>query len=143
MRILIIIAFGLMIFNCAHQNPIIVNEITVEELYDHVSFLASDSLKGRKPGTPEGDIAASYIHDHILKAGLQPLGEDGFQYFDVVTAVEAGPDNNLNFDGFTATLNEDFTPLAFSKDTSAQAELVFVDYGFAFEEDSVSWRTYE
>ena len=31
-----------------------------------------------------------YIHDHILKAGLQPLGEDGFQYFDLVTAV-VGP----------------------------------------------------
>ena len=143
MRVLIIIAFGLMLFNCTPQNQVVVNEITVEELYDHVAFLASDSLKGRKPGTPECDIAAGYIRDQLLKAGLKPLGDNGFQYFDVVTAVEAGSANNLKFDGFTAALNEDFTPLAFSKDTSAQGEIVFVDYGFEFEEDSVAWHSYD
>jgi hypothetical protein len=133
-----------MIFNCAHQNQQpVVDEITVEELYEHVAFLASDSLKGRKPGTPEADIAASYIRDQLSKAGLHLLGENGFQYFDVVTNVEAGPKNSLSFDNFVAVLNEDFVPLAFSKDTSAQAEVVFVDYGFDFDEDSVVWHSYE
>ena len=132
-----------MIFNCAHHNQQpVVDEITVEELYEHVAFLASDSLKGRKPGTPEGDIAAGYIRDQLSKAGLQLLGENGFQYFDVVTAVEPGTANSFSFDGFNATLNEDFIPLAFSKDTSAQAEIVFVDYGFDFDDDSVAWHSY-
>ena len=32
-------------------------EITVKELESHLEFLASDSLKGRLPGTDEGFIA--------------------------------------------------------------------------------------
>lgn len=143
MRMVLIIAIGLTFFNCASQIQPVVNEITVEELHNHVAFLASDSLKGRKPGTMEGNIAATYIRDQLVIAGLQPLGENGFQYFNVVTAVEAGSINELKFNGYTAALNEEFTPLAFSKDTSAQAEVVFVDYGFDFEEDSVTWRSYD
>ncbi len=144
MRILLVIIIGLMILNCTHHNlqPVIA-DITVEELYEHVAFLASDSLKGRKPGTPEADIAARYIRDQIKKAGLQLLGDDGFQYFDVITAVEPGPANNLSFDNFTVKINEDYIPLAFSKDTSAQAKVVFVDYGFDFDDDSISWHSYK
>lgn len=144
MRIFLVIIIGLIILNCTHHNqqPVI-DDITVEELYEHVAFLASDSLKGRKPGTPEADIAALYIRDQIKKAGLQLLGDGGFQYFDVITAVEPGPANSLSFDNFTAKINDDYIPLAFSKDTTAQAEVVFVDYGFDFDEDSIVWHSYK
>ena len=37
------------------------SEITISELEEHVYFLASDSLKGRKPGTAESKVAADYI----------------------------------------------------------------------------------
>ena len=142
MRILIVFAFVLLIFKCAHHTAPVVDEITVEELHDHVAFLASDSLKGRKPGTPECNTAAEYIRNQFSKAGLRLLEDNGFQYFDVVTSVEAGAGNSLSFDDFKATLNEDFLPLAFSKDTSTQAGIVFADYGFDFDEDSVSWHSY-
>jgi aminopeptidase YwaD len=144
MRIFLLISIGIIILNCTHHNlQPVVDDITIEELYEHVAFLASDSLKGRKPGTPEADMAARYIRDQIKKAGLQLLGDDGFQYFDVITAVEPGSANSLSFDNFIAKINDDYIPLAFSKDTSAQAELVFVDYGFDFEEDSVAWHSYK
>ena len=144
MRLIILLLIGLMVFNCAHHAQLpVADDITVEELYDHVAFLASDSLKGRKPGTPEGDIAATYIRDQIKKDGLTLLGDNGFQYFDVVTAVEPGPANSLSFDDYSAKINEDYIPLAFSKDTSAQAQVVFVDYGFDFDEDSVAWHSYQ
>jgi aminopeptidase YwaD len=144
MRIFLLISIGIIILNCTHHNlQPVVDDITIEELYEHVAFLASDSLKGRKPGTPEADMAARYISDQIKKAGLQLLGDDGFQYFDVITAVEPGSANSLSFDNFIAKINDDYIPLAFSKDTSAQAELVFVDYGFDFEEDSVAWHSYK
>jgi hypothetical protein len=44
-------------------------EITARELQDYVSYLASDSLKGRKPGTPEINAAATYILDHLKLQG--------------------------------------------------------------------------
>jgi aminopeptidase YwaD len=144
MKIFLLISIGIIILNCTHHNlQPVVDDITIEELYEHVAFLASDSLKGRKPGTPEADMAARYIRDQIKKAGLQLLGDDGFQYFDVITAVEPGSANSLSFDNVIAKINDDYIPLAFSKDTSAQAELVFVDYGFDFEEDSVAWHSYK
>ncbi len=40
-------------------------------------------------------------------------------------------------------LNENFAPLAFSKDTSIIANAVFVGYGFDFEGDSISWHSYD
>ena len=40
-------------------------EITIHELKRHVVFLASDSLKGRKPGTKGGQQAAEYIKNEI------------------------------------------------------------------------------
>jgi len=144
MRIIIIITAGLVFYGCAHQNQkdLSIDEITAEELYEHVSFLASDSLKGRKPGTQEADVAAGYIRDHFKQAGLDLLAKDGFQYFDVVTSVEAGPDNKLTFNGFEAKLHQDFVPMAFSDDTVMQADVIFVGYGFDFDEDSISWHSY-
>ncbi|MEJ2055259.1 MAG: M20/M25/M40 family metallo-hydrolase, partial [Calditrichaceae bacterium] len=65
------------------------------------------------------------------------------QYFQVITAVEAGPHNELNFSGFKGKPNADFTPLAFSDDTTAVADVVFAGYGFDFDEDSISWHSYE
>jgi len=68
--------------------------VTIPELREHVSYLASDSMKGRMPGTPETRQAAAYIAEAFKKAGLQPLGEEGFQYFDVITSVRLA-DGNL------------------------------------------------
>ncbi len=36
-------------------------EITVQELKESVGYLASDSLKGRKPGEPGDLLAATFI----------------------------------------------------------------------------------
>ena len=49
-------------------------EITVPELYDHILFLASDDLKGRKPGTNGGRLAAEYIRDQIKQSGFTAVG---------------------------------------------------------------------
>lgn len=47
--------------------------ISKESLIQHVSFLASDSLKGRAAGTDENLIASLYIAELFREAGLQPL----------------------------------------------------------------------
>lgn len=117
-------------------------EITVPELYEHVAFLASDSLKGRKPGTEEGRIAAEYIRKCIEGNGLTLLGDRGFQYFEVVTSVKMGENNHFSFDQFKGTPEKDFTPLSFSGNSSIDATIGFVGYGFDFDSDSLSWHDY-
>jgi Zn-dependent M28 family amino/carboxypeptidase len=50
----------------------------------HVRFLASDELRGRRAGSPEGDIAARYIAEHLRAAGVEAF-PDAPEYFqDVV-----------------------------------------------------------
>lgn len=119
------------------------SEITVEELKNHVYFLASDSLKGRKPGTEGSKIAANYIKNELIKAGLSPIGEDGFQYFSVTTSVEPGENNSLIIEDYEAVFNTDFKPMAFSSNAELEANVVFVGYGIEMDTDSVKWNDYQ
>ena len=48
-------------------------QANTERIKRDLSFLASDSLKGRYPGTTEDSIAAAYIANEFLKAGFLPL----------------------------------------------------------------------
>jgi len=125
--------------NSIAQSP----AITTEELEEHVGFLASDELMGRLPGTEWDVLAAEYIADQYKIAGLHLLGEDGFQYFDVVTEVEPGPDNYIKAEGIEAVALEDFIPLSFSKNGKITAALAFAGYGFEVKNDTLDWNDYE
>ena len=117
-------------------------EITTVELNEHISILASDSLEGRKPGTPGGLKSAEYIRNQLLNAGLKPLGENGFQYFDVVTDIKTGVNNSFSFNDINGKINEDFVPFSFSKNDEVEAGVVFAGYGFDIDEDSLKWNDY-
>jgi hypothetical protein len=45
--------------------------ITIEEIRTHITYLASDELEGRHPGTPGGDKAADYIVRHFKALDLK------------------------------------------------------------------------
>lgn len=117
--------------------------ITSKELKEYVGFLASDSLKGRKPGTPEIDVAARYILNHFKSAGLKPMADQGFQWFDIVTDITLGEKNKLSFDDVSASLKKEFMPLAFSSSAAVGAPLDFVGYGFDIDSDSLKWSDYK
>lgn len=51
--------------------------ISAGSLYQHLSFLGSDSLKGRGTGTRGGEIAAAYIARELQKFGIKPAGGAG------------------------------------------------------------------
>ncbi len=122
----------------AQENP----DILPEELEQHVSYLASDDLQGRYPGTEGDRLSAEYIAGEYDKAGIKRLAENGFQYFEVVVSAEAGENNMLDAGDVSATLNEDFTPLSFSKNTILFAPVVFAGYGFDIKTDSLEWNDY-
>ena len=107
-----------------------------------MSFLASDSLKGRKPGTAEGVAAATYIGEYFKNLGLKPLGDSYYQYFEVVTEAIAGSKNYLKIGEYSAIVGEDYTPLNFSADAEVEAEVVFVGFGFDIDADSIKWNDY-
>ena len=116
--------------------------IDATELQQYVGFLASDSLQGRKPGTAGINVAATYIRDHFRSAGLKPLGENGFQWFEVVTDVSLGEKNAFEFEGFGAVIRKDFMPLSFSASSQVTAPVAFAGYGFDIDSDSLKWNDY-
>src|SRR4051794_40079550 len=66
------------------------DRISADSLKGHLSFLASDLLEGR--GTPSRglDLAAEYIAAQYRRAGLEPVGDDG--YFQTATWQIEDPD---------------------------------------------------
>ncbi len=116
--------------------------ISPDEIRGYVEFLASDSLKGRKPGTPEINVAAGYILDHFREAGLRPMAENGYQWFEIVTEVMLGDDNGLVFGNEAGIIGKDYTPLAFSGSGAVEAKVVFAGYGFDIDADSLKWNDY-
>jgi len=119
------------------------SEISVSDLQKQVGFLASDSLKGRKPGTPGEVMAATYIRDCFSKAGLKLMYDNGFQKFEIVADVQPGANNSIVFDGYTAQQGKDFTPLSFSSSATLTAPVVFAGYGFDLDLDSLKWNDFK
>ncbi len=142
MKTKLFLLFVLLIWNCGTTKFSLTPEITVNELREHIGFLASDSLKGRKPGTPESKIAAEYITNHIQNYGFEPVGDNGYQYFEVVTSVELGLHNSLQFSDFNGVVETDFIPLGFTANSSVTAPIIFAGYGFNINEDSLIWNDY-
>ena len=52
--------------------------VSAESMKGHLSFLASDALEGRRTPSRGLDIAAEYIAAQFRRAGLEPLGDDGY-----------------------------------------------------------------
>ncbi|HKF59359.1 MAG TPA: M28 family peptidase [Blastocatellia bacterium] len=116
-----------------------VSSISTEHLRDHVRFLASDELQGRRAGTPEADRAAEYIAAQFKKYGLAPVAASGFlQPFTFVSGVKLGDGNYLRVKTPGATnelmLSAEYMPLAFSSPAAIKAAVVFAGYGISAAE---------
>ena len=87
----------------------IASRLTANSLKADVSFLASDALQGC--GTPSAglDIAAEYIAAQFRRAGLEPVGDDG--YFQTAAYESVTP----NLDGLELTLESGETMLKADK----------------------------
>jgi len=129
----------LSLFSCKNYNP----EITSQDIKEHIGYLASDELKGRKPGTEGDSLAALYIINKFKDAGLELLADNGYQYFNVITKVETGDKNSFEINGEKAELNKDFVPVGFSGNKSLNAEVVFAGFGFDINDDLLKWNDYD
>ena len=144
MKNTIIFVFTILLFwNCTVKPELLSEKPSSTNLGKHIVYLASDELTGRKPGTEGGMLAAEYIRDQFRQYGLILLAEDGFQQFSVITDVEAGQNNRLEFSDFKGTVAEDFIPLSFSASSELSAPVVCVGYGIEFTTDSLSHNDYK
>jgi hypothetical protein len=146
-KLLILLGFSFGLIACSSQpERYTSSDITAIELQQHIKYLASDELKGRKSGEEGNTTAAHYIADEFKSYGVEPRGDHGdyFQYFKVTSAISAGKHNRLNVTvGSTRmqlTPDEDFRPMANSSDTSISAGLAFVGYGI--KADSLQYDDY-
>ncbi|MCF8240748.1 MAG: M20/M25/M40 family metallo-hydrolase [Melioribacteraceae bacterium] len=118
-------------------------EITIDELKDHIYYLASEELGGRKPGTEGGKLAAEYIRENLEKSeSIKLIGDEGFQPFEVVTSISLGETNTLSFNGKSYIVENDFMPLSMSSSTSVEAPVVFAGYGFNIDDEKTGWSDY-
>ena len=115
------------------------SDITSQEIIDHISFLASDMLKGRRSGSAEAQAAAYYIKKQFLENNLVLLGKNGFQTLEVLQSLSRGSNTHLSVNQIPAD-TADFTPLAFSDNQELNAGVCFGGYGFSIQTDSITWQ---
>ena len=106
------------------------------ELRSHVSFLASDEMKGREAGSPEYDIAARYVASQFDALGLKPVGaKDSYLQPVPLVMFRAANEGKIELvSGTTATALEfgiDYLPGAspLAAELMKDAPLMFVGFG--------------
>ena len=107
---------------------------TVRHLRADVTYLTSDTLKGRRAGTAEADAAAAYVAESFRRIGLLPGATRGsyLQTFDFLDGVLPGPKHLLTVARGEEKKNwapSAFLPLPFSAPGGAEGSIVFAGYG--------------
>ena len=136
------IRFWLVTSICLLVAQLSAQQIEVKDLKRVIYTLASDSMKGRKPGTIEDMLCASFIRKEFTDAGLKLLFMNGYQVFQVTTDVKLGKLNELSLNNKEMKVKEDFIPLAFSENGRLEGPVVFAGYGFDINLDSLKWNDY-
>jgi len=147
-RLLTVLIVGVLL-GCSSEPPKYTSiDITSRELRQHIQYLASDELRGRRTGEEGNRMAAEYIADQFRSYGLTPIGDNGtyFQQFPFLKDVKEGEHNAFEVQtGSTHYIykhGEQFLPLPLSLDTTLSAPLIFAGYGISLSTDSVKYDDY-
>lgn len=98
------------------------DKLLVANLQQHVQFLASDQLQGRRTGSTGEKLAADYISKQFKTLGLQPQGTaDYLQPFDIAEGKQVNPATHFFINGTELKLNSEFFPLVYSANASLEA----------------------
>jgi hypothetical protein len=109
-----------------------------QRIFDDLSFLASDELRGRGPGSGGLERAADFIAQRWQSLGLETrlFHDSPFQEFNIPGVVEASPPehNFLRYsqsptESLELLLDRDFRPLSLGANTTFAGVVAFVGYG--------------
>jgi aminopeptidase YwaD len=132
-------------------------EPSASRLQQHISYLASDALDGRRTGTPGANDAARYIAGEFSRARLKPgngkverkpraIVASYLQTFPYVGRVELGKNNVLslvNTDmGLEMRVGEDWMPLGISANQTLTLNRV-VNAGYGITANELNYNDYK
>lgn len=100
---------------------------TLTNLKANVMYLASDSLEGRRTGTPGELKAMHYVAGAFKKDGLTPAGSNGYiQEFEIKEGKQfTEGKNSCTVNGHALELKADYFPLAYSSNSTVEGEASF------------------
>jgi aminopeptidase YwaD len=84
-------------------------------LRNHIEYLASDALEGRRTGTQGEKLAMEYISQKFKEAGLIAKGTSGYyQSFEINEGKQIGDNTFLSINDMALIPEKDFFPLPYS-----------------------------
>ena len=85
------------------QNEVDKTKSTVSknDIEGHIYFLASDELRGRETGTPEIDIAASYLANSFRRYGVKPANKNSYYQNVELQKVSAAKNTSLKLNSIS------------------------------------------
>jgi len=122
--------------------------ITIDEVKNHISVLASDDFLGRAPTTAGEDKTINYLAEQFKQIGLKPA--KGNSYFQEVSLVKLTADASMRLDisegkrNLSLVFSDEFiggTPQISELVQINNSEIVFVGYGINSPENN--WNDYE
>lgn len=114
-----------------------------DRIQQHVRYLASEKLEGRRTGTKGATEAARYIAAEFGRLELKPVAGTArgrrsesryLQQFPYVAGVSLGKGNAFTFGKDKLELGVDWLPLGFSSSAKVDGGVVFVGYGITSSE---------
>lgn len=131
-----LISAAVLLLFCFSGSTQIIDIPTVSEqqLHHHVSFLASDSLRGRGTGTPEIKKAARYLKQNLRKMNLVSPDTSYFQHFSLTSSHHDEKNSYLkvlNKRGKVKKSTRSFIPFNQSTESlELDGDLVFAGFGY-------------
>ena len=124
--ILIIVLFYTQAFS---QIENIGEKINLENLKEHITFLASDSLEGQEVGQPGETMAAEYMSNYFKEIGIPPY-KDSTYYQTIPLEKRTLESVSFFVGGEEYKFKEDFyTYPSFNEVEIKSDEIVFLGYG--------------
>jgi hypothetical protein len=134
--ITILLALLLAAVGALAQQPAAQLEPSVARLQQHISYLASDALDGRRTGTQGANDAAHYLAGEFARLGLRPAIQKAgasrrlsvamsqyLQPFPYVAGVTLGPANALSLGDKKFNVGQDWMPVGFSSSSTSKTHL--------------------
>ena len=99
----------------------------IKNLQEHIQYLASDALEGRRAGSVGEELAVDYIVRNYQKLGLKPAGENGYvQSFPIDEGKKWASNAFLEINNQVPVINKDFFPLSNSATGAFQSDAAIV-----------------
>jgi len=127
MRVSVILVALFMPFLVFAQKIKKADKALIKNLQDHIQYLASDALEGRRAGSVGEELAVDYIVRTYQKTGLKPAGENGFiQSFPIDEGKKWASNAFLEINNQVPVINKDFFPLSNSASGAFQSDAAIV-----------------